>query len=139
MNNLLYSIHDREGAPHVPSGGWCVDTISLSEGEAPTDYRNLKPDINWLVRLNYGYGSTGTIPLPIRQDDYMKRLVNYVGNSSGAYAYIIGNEPNHENERPNGVVITPERYVDCFAAARDAIKRINPSIRVIPAPLAPYH
>lgn len=136
---LLYGLHDREGAYMVPAGGWCVDTVALSENPAPTDYAALRGDINWIVRLNWGYGSTGTIPLPYEYGKMAAACAAYVANSKGAQRWIIGNEPNHEQERPNGVYIAPEDYALCFEICRGAIKRADPAAQVIPAPCAPYH
>ena len=136
--SYLYGMHDREGAHIVPAGGWCLDTVELSKHPTAPNYAALRGDINWIVRLNWGYGSTGTIPLP---DDYPKMAAacaEYVAKSQGATWFIIGNEPNHEQERPNGVYITPEQYARCFILCRDAIKQARSSAKVIPAPCAPY-
>lgn len=116
-----------------------MDTRSLSANEPPTDYAALRGDINWIVRLNHGYGSTGTIPLPGQYQEFANACANYVAQSRGANIWIIGNEPNHEQERPNGTYITPGLYAQCFALCRNAIKRVNPNAQVIPAPCAPYH
>lgn len=136
---LLYGLHDREGRHIVPAGGWCVDTRALAHNDLPTDYAALRGDINWIVRLNWGYGSEGTIPLPVDYDNFAARCANYVAKSNGANIWIIGNETNHEQERPNGVFITPEQYARCFKLCRDMIKRSFPNAQVIPAPCAPYH
>jgi hypothetical protein len=137
--SLLYGVHDRQGRRILPPGGWCLDTMSLSDNAAPTDYAALRADINWLVRVNWGYGSTGTIPLPKDDNLFMERLAHYVHNSRGVHAWIIGNEPNHEQERPDGVQITPERYAYFFVRARNVIKSTDSQARVIPAAIAPYH
>lgn len=134
--SLLYGIHDREGASAVPSGGWCVDTVALSENPAPQDYDT---SLNWLVRLNWGYGTAGTIPLPEGYPEYTKKALEYIFRSSGAFGYIIGNEPNHENERPAGTIITPNLYSWLFSRARSVIKSSLPETRVITAAMAPYH
>jgi len=139
MKSLLYGLHDIQAAPHVPPGGWCVDTVALSENPAPTDYTALRADVNWIVRLSWGYGSTGTIPMPSGYQDFANACANYVAKSQGANIWIIGNEANHQNERPHGTYITPAMYAECFAKCRNAIKRGNPNARVVPAPCAPYH
>ncbi len=135
----LYGIHDREGAHILPPGGWCVDVRALSENPPPTDYAKIRNDINWIVRLQWGFGTTGNIPLPHQFDHMVTAAAAYVRNSHGANIYIIGNEPNHEQERPDGVYITPEQYARCFAMCRNAIKQADPNAQVIPAPCAPYH
>lgn len=137
--SLLYGIHDREGRHIVPLGGWCLDLQAISEKPQPTDYAALRGDINWIVRLSWGYGSTGTIPLPAQYQEFADGCADYVFSSKGANVFIISNEPNHENERPNGTYITPAQYVDCFIKCRDAIKRAKPLTQVLPAPCAPYH
>lgn len=139
MTSLLYGLHDREGRDIVPAGGWIVDTVALSENPAPMNYAAMRSDINWIVRLNWGYGTTGTIPLPDQYQEFANRCADYVARSNGADRFIIGNEPNHEQERPNGVYITPEQYARCFKLCRDAIKRVRLDAQVIPAPCAPYH
>jgi uncharacterized protein YgiM (DUF1202 family) len=136
---LLYGIHDREGRGIVPPGGWCLDLVAISEKPQPTDYAALRGDINWIVRLSWGYGSAGTIPLPGQYQEFANGCAEYVFKSNGANVFIVSNEPNHENERPNGVYITPAQYVDCFIKCRDAIKHARPQAQVLPAPCAPYH
>lgn len=134
--SLLYGLHDRAASLEVPNGGWCVDTIALSENPTPLIY---DPHVNWIVRANWGYGLTGTIPLPAEYQKFADACASYIFHSQNANIVIIGNEPNHENERPSGVYITPAQYVDCFIKCRDAIKRAKPQSQVLPAPCAPYH
>ncbi len=106
--NLLIGIHDKEGHVIVPAGGWCLDTIALSENPQPIDYAAVRSDINWIVRLNNAYGSGGTIPTPDRYQEFANACANYVARSKGATHFIIGNEPNLAGERPQGLHITPE-------------------------------
>lgn len=141
MTSLLFGIHDREGRHILPAGGWIVDTVALSENPAPVNYESLRGDINWLVRLNWGYGGTGTIPAPSHYAEFAQACTDYVRNSRGAYAFVIGNEPNHQNERPNGDVIWPQMYADCFNQCYSAMKgamATRGGVRVMPAPIAPW-
>jgi murein DD-endopeptidase MepM/ murein hydrolase activator NlpD len=138
MTSLL-GVHDREGRHIPPPGGWCLDTIALSENPSPPDYIALRGDINWLVRLSWGYGSTGTFPLAIRMDQYIEAALLYAVQSNGVYGFILGNEPNGQWERPDGVVITPQYAADLFVRTRNAIKSMRSAIKVMPPPLAPYH
>ena len=55
-----------------------------------------------IVRLNNGYGADGTIPTPDKYADFARRCANYIRNSPGCTHWIIGNEPNHAQERPQG-------------------------------------
>lgn len=134
--SLLMGVHDREGAQIVPDGGWVVDTVALSENPTPQDYDTR---LNWLVRLNWGYGSTGTIPLPDKYPEYTSKALEYIFRSSGAHGYIIGNEPNHQAERPDGTIITPNQYSWLFSKVRNTVKSSLPETRIITAGLAPYH
>jgi murein DD-endopeptidase MepM/ murein hydrolase activator NlpD len=116
-----------------------VALTKLSESGNPVNYTAIRPDINWLVRLNWGYGSTGTIPLPQDDAKYVAALRQFVAGSRGVHTYIVGNEPNHEQERPNNQIITPSRYIDFYEMVRGVIKNINPLAWVAVAPCAPYH
>lgn len=133
---LLYGIHDIEAASVVPTGGWCLDTIAISENPPPKSYDSR---LNWLGRLNWGYGSTGTIPVLSELSLYTMAAGEYVARTSGCNRWIVGNEPNHEAERPNGVYITPEHYVECFVRVRNILKNISSKHQVIVAACAPYH
>ena len=73
--SLLYGLHDKEGAPFVPDGGWCIDTLAISEHPAPTVYDSR---INWIVRANWGYGSTGTIPTPGLYNEFAAACASYI-------------------------------------------------------------
>lgn len=139
MSNLLYGMHDREGRAIPPAGGWCLDTVKLAEKPTGTDYAALRPDINWIGRLNWGYGTTGTIPRPDKYQEMASAAAAYVAGSRGCNLWIIGNEPNHENERPDHVYITPHDYARCFTICRNAIKNVNVNNQVVVAACAPYH
>lgn len=134
-----YGIHDEEGAHLIPSDGWCLALVALSESPQAKNYAAIRQGINWIARINWGYGSTGTIPLPDQDTNYLNALGRWVADVQGCNIFIIGNEPNHEQERPNGTYITPERYADFFATCRNLIRTIKSGAIVIPAPPAPYH
>lgn len=115
--NLL-GAHDREAAGFSPAGTWILDTIALSENPTPPQY-----DANhgWIIRVNWGYGSTGTIPLdPDAQNTYLSRLVSYMKRTQNATRWIIGNEPNLSREWPNGQPIYPSAYANFYRRCRDA-------------------
>lgn len=135
MSNL-YGIHDEEGAHLVPDGGWCVGLTKLLDQPAGKSYDQR---LNWLVRLNWGYGSDGTVPHLHNMRQWLDSLLRFVSGSRNVYGYIIGNEPNHENERPSGIYIEPEHYAEFYYQAYSAIKSFNSNLRVIVAAPAPYH
>jgi hypothetical protein len=122
--------------------GWLVLTREL--GADPTD-RNGENFRRFphrkIVRLNHGYGDQGTIPLPDRYADFATRCMHFVEFSAGCSRWIIGNEPNMEVERPEGVPITPERYAECYTLCREAIRSLkyNTGDQVLLAAIAPWN
>lgn len=139
MTILLAGLHDREAASVAPPGSWIIDTIALSENPAPTDYAALGPDRNWITRLNWGYGNTGTIPLPEHYKAFAERAAAYVRGSRGCNIWIIGNEPNLPRERPQGRPILPTDYANCYLHARDAILTVQPQAEVLVAAPGPWN
>lgn len=117
MTNLA-GIHDREGQAIAPPGTWVVDTVALSGGPIPTAY---SPDFNWIARLNWGYGSTGTLPLPEQYGKFAQSAAGYVAGCSGCSRWIIGNEPSLPREWANGQPIFPWDYAACYKLCRQAI------------------
>lgn len=118
---LLGGLHDREGIAVAPPNSWLLDTLAMSESPAPYQYPTTH---HWIGRLNWGYGTTGTIPTPNLVDTYIERIVTYVRGSSGCHRWIIGNEPNLPREWPNGMPIMPSYYAEVYRKARAAIKAI---------------
>jgi hypothetical protein len=140
----IHGVHDVDGAELMADKpGWIVATLAI--GYDPYDFSGANfyawtsRGFGVIARLNNGYGSTGTIPTVEHYEQFAARCANFVGASPGVTRVIIGNEPNHANERPNGVYITPEQYARCFTMCRNAIKGMNVNIQVMPAPIAPYH
>jgi hypothetical protein len=140
----LYGIHDLEGASFFQqnhASGWLVHAVNVWNDPAP-DYRPyLASGLRVLVRLNNGYGSAGTIPVPSQYDAFAARCAAWVAQSQGAKLFIIGNEMNASGERPNSQPILPADYASCFARCRAAIQS-QPGFaaaNVIPGAVAPYN
>lgn len=139
MSQYLHGLHEPGGEQHMgDKPGWLLHLAALSENANGADYRPWARFTN-ILRLNWGYGSTGTLPTPDQYGEYARRCASYAANSPGVDWFSIANEPNHENERPNGQIITSANYVAAFLEARDAIKRVRPDAKVVPAAMAPYH
>lgn len=136
MTNLLFGLHDRDAHPQIPAGGWCVDAVLVTD--TPPNYSQIRSDINWIVRLNNGWHPNGTIPLPAEYDAFAKRCADFVAGSKGADWFIIGNEPNHKQEWPNGQSIQPEQYADCFNRCYQTIHARTPDAKVMVAAVAPW-
>lgn len=137
--NLLYAIHDRDAHPLIPAGGWCVESIALSENPQPQNWTQIRGDINWILRLNWAHnGRDGTIPLRGQYDEFAKRCQDYMAHTKGANVVVISNEPNHKQEYPNGVPISPEDYAECFNLCWRAITHERPDVEVCVAAVAPW-
>lgn len=142
--SALYGIHDVEGLGFLQQNncsGWLVHSVDVWN-DPPADYTALvNAKCRVLVRLNNGYGSTGTIPLPSGFDAFAARCAQWVSQSKGAKLFIIGNEMNISAERPNGQPIVPSSYATCFLKCRAAIqaKPGFANANVIPGAIGPFN
>ena len=89
--------------------------------------------------LNNGYGADGTIPTPDKYADFARRCANYIRNSPGCTHWIIGNEPNHAQERLQGQPISAQEYVGCFMQAATAVYEGVAQHQLIAAAVAPWN
>lgn len=130
----LVGIHDRGGESLMADKGrkgWVLATEAI--GRNPYDYNGMSyadlesAGYGVLVRLNHAYGNPdqssfpGTIPerdaTGQSYQEFAVRCGNFVEHSSGCHIWIIANEMNHPNEwpgGPNGQMLTPMLYADCF-------------------------
>ena len=150
----IFGMHDRGGdhlmlAKNKP--GWVL--VTEETGADPNNYgSNSYTDLTnkglmVIVRINYGYGSAGTIPYASQYDNFAKRCGNYVQGSSGCHIWIIGNEMNLAYERPGnnngqgGEVITPQRYAACYTKCRTEIRRRSghENDQVVVGAVGPYN
>lgn len=74
-----------------------------------------------ISRINHDYFPGGTLPPPQHYDAFAQRVRNFVRNSRGGHIWVIGNEMNHVQERPEGQMITPQLYAQCYKKCRDQI------------------
>lgn len=117
----IFGLHDPGGEflmADKNKRGWIVFTHELGHNPAHHggfDYRRWTDHgYGAIARLNNGYGSAGTIPLPQHYDGFARRVRNWVEASQGCGIWVIGNEMNHGQERPEGQPITPEQYAQCY-------------------------
>ena len=150
----IYGIHDHDtgqqgyldrlNAQGVT--GWVTATLGI--GHDPNDhgggdFRSISNQAHTVIaRLNNGYGSTGTIPVPAQYADFAQRCANYVAASQGCDIWLIGNETNLASEWPavNGYrsYISPQSYAECFRLCYNAIKAVRPNAKVLCQALAPW-
>jgi len=68
-----------------------------------------------ICRLQHDFSGGGTIPLPSEHARYAQRVANFVAASQGCHIWILGNEMNHEQERPVTYPIYPAYYAKLYA------------------------
>lgn len=124
--------------------GWVLTLaeIGLDSSSTPADFSKLASSgLGVIVRINHGYGSTGTLPLPDKYPDFAKACAAYVARSNGCHIWIIGNEPNHNDERPQGRPILPGDYAGAYRLCRNAIHGVpgHEGDQVLVAGSAPWN
>ncbi|MGE3487928.1 MAG: glycosyl hydrolase 108 family protein [Nitrospira sp.] len=144
MSQYIFGLHDAGGERLMLDAGrpgWIVFTEALGVDRSGRDYRAWADQgLGVIVRLNHGYGSAGTLPQAGRHEAFAERVANWVAASIGCARWIIGNEPNHPNEWPNGEPITPEQYALYYTFCRDAILDLpgHENDQVLMAAVAPW-
>ncbi|QQE13148.1 PEP-CTERM sorting domain-containing protein [Planctomycetota bacterium] len=135
-NPYIYGMHD-PGGEHLmgENGGWLVHTEEIgltgAQGKDFTQYKDKK--MTNIVRLNYGYGSKGTLPYEKDYEQFAQNAANYIKNSKGVDYWIIGNETNLPREWPGndgwnegvGEKITAARYVKAYNKIYDKVDAMN--------------
>ncbi len=147
-SEYLYGLHDPGGEQlmlDAGAPGWVV--ISEEIKADPNDrgggnYTHLSGrGLGVIVRLNYGYYETSTLPHSARYEDFARRCANFVRSSAGCRIWIIGNETNMRDEQPKAPAeqITPGLYVRCYRLCRRAIKEVDPGAQVLVGAVAPWN
>lgn len=138
MSNI-FGMHDYSPvwADMVVGAGrtaWCVNTEGI--GRDPNDMGSKQYDdhggrITHIARLNCGYGTTGTIPLPQYYGDFAQRCANFAKGTNAKY-FVVANEICLEWERPDGQEIKFEDYIRCYNLVYEAIKAVRPDALISP-------
>ena len=103
----IFGLHDPGGESIMAAAGrrgWVLFTEAVGSDPNNTSGADYTPwssqDFGIICRINHGYGSVGTLPLPARYPDFARRVANFVAASPGCRIWIIGNEMNHRQEWP---------------------------------------
>jgi hypothetical protein len=118
MSPLLPGLHDIESSTIAPPDTWLLDTVALSDNPPPKTY---PPSLHVIARLNWGYGSAGTLPLPSVYEAFAQMVAVHVNGTRNCKRWIIGNEPNLSREWPDNTPIYPWHYAACYKLCREAI------------------
>ena len=127
----IFGLHERGGEQLMLDAkrpGWVLElaAIGLDGTKTPADFNDLaNAGLGVIVRINHGYGSSGTLPLPERYNDFAAACARYVQRSRGCHVWVIGNEPNHADERPDGRIIMPHEYARAYQLCRSAIRALK--------------
>jgi hypothetical protein len=106
-----------------------------------------------MLRLNYGYEPTGTLPPSPYYGEFAATAARYAelylkheerDPRTYTWVIIIGNEQNNVREHPGGSVaptehITPQRYAQAFNLAYHAIKSVLPNATIVTGAVDPYN
>lgn len=123
----IFGLHESGGEQlmlQAKRPGWILElaAIGLDGTSTPADFSRLaSAGLGVIVRINHGYGSTGTLPLPDKYPEFAAACARYVARASGCHMWIIGNEPNHQDESPDGRPILPHDYASAYRLCRNAI------------------
>lgn len=140
MKNI-YGVHDyNDGIQRFNSHIWVTYTEAIGSDPNDMSGKNYnKNNTTAIVRINNGYGTGGTIPLPHHYDDFAKRCANFVKNSQGIEYIVIGNEIALQWEWPENQVITLENYKKCYIKCYNEIRKVNKSVKIAPMAVAPWN
>lgn len=145
-NCYLYGMHDYNSTIRDlltyegEARGWVLILQSLDGYTGGTNSEVVNAanaGLGVVVRLHWGYGTTGTFPPQAQYDLFASRAATFISNHiNHCIYYSIGNEPNLCAEWPAGGEadgrcdpncssirerISPERYVDCFTRVYQAL------------------
>jgi hypothetical protein len=130
LPDFIYGLHE-PGGEHLMSdagrAGWVLKlaAIGLDGTRGAADCRPLADQgFGVVTRINHGYGATGTLPTPDKYPRFAEAAARYAARSNGCRVWIVGNEPNHEQERPHGQPIFPNQYASAYRQVRRAIRSV---------------
>ena len=144
----ILGIHE-PGGEHLlrnsKNGGWILFLHALGHDPYNVPAMDYTPWVDKgfgiIARLSHGYGTDGTIPLPGNYDAFAETVMEHIRKSKGCGVFTIGNEMNHEQERPNKIPTTPAMYALCYAKCYKAAHSIpgSKNVQIALGPVGPYN
>jgi len=140
---LIVGLHDESGGRAYPKS-LCLAHRIVRHSAGRLDLRDIGPAI---VRLNWNYAyQDGTVPPPGEVVSWRNAMVDTIlGAQGNVLGFHIGNEINNPSEWPGGYpapsfTLSPEYYThEIYNPIWQAVKTLNQSIKLSPAPLDPYN
>lgn len=130
LPEYIFGLHESGGEHHMVEAercGWILELAAVgldADGGRSADYRKLaEQKLGVVVRLDHGYAPLGTLPAPFQYQAFAQSCGEFVARSRGCHIWIIGNEPNHATEWPQGQPIYPWHYAKAYKLCRAAIRR----------------
>lgn len=127
-------------------GGWTVFPIDVGHDpydEGSKDFRGwAEAGIEPICRFQNAWGDGGgCIPVAAQYGAFAQRIQNFVRESRGCRVWVIGNEFNHAQERPEGQHIWPRDAADCYAQVERLIHSLpgHEDDWVAPGAVAPWN
>ncbi len=111
-------------------------------------YQNLQQRYGLIVRYDYGFNGSGTVP-PSEElyDDFARTVATHVRlylvpdkpSPPAGPVVVVGNEMNNPREWPWGQPISPTTYAEIFNIVYREVKSVLPTAQVIPGAVDPYN
>ena len=130
--DYIFGLHECAGGgeQHMLDAGrpgWVLElaSVGLDGGSDNADFSHLRDrGLGVVVRMHNGYEPVGSIPKPEHYGAFAEACATFVKRSQGCHVWVIGNEPNHAAERPEGQFIVPRQYADAYTRCRRAIRQV---------------
>lgn len=124
MSKYLYGMHEPCPSDVMPQG-WILFLAEVGHSNDEHPGMDFTPwaDAGYgiICRIQHAWGTGGCLPLPGDLEGYLQRVETLTRNSQGCDKWIIGNEPNHSTEWPNGEPLIPEYVAGVYDACRAII------------------
>lgn len=167
-NNYIYGMHewDQNALDLMKSGGqargWVLVMVQLEGYNGGTVGDITTPSnqgFGVVVRMNWGFGSSGSLPTSSNYATYAQRAATLCSaHRNYCRYYIVGNETNLGVEWPNGgaadgcetcngfngpcvnpkEALTHQRYANCFQQTYNAVHAVAPECNLLLSPAATW-
>jgi hypothetical protein len=137
--SYIHGLHDPGGEDAFGDRpGWITHTVALAHTRFQDYTAWSSRGFHNIVRLNQARWPY-KIPTPEHYVAFAVSCAAFVEQSAGIEWVMIGNEPNHRQEWPQGQLIEPEQYAKCFNLCYKAIRNTRKPVKIMTAAVAPWN